>query len=65
MKKILLLLYFMQSSLMSITQTMDWVSLPQTLNGRVTKLCVYNNELIVGGFYTQAGQTQTNKIAAN
>lgn len=49
---------------LSCGQTMDWVSLPQEVNGSVNCLTVYKGELISGGFFSMAGTTSANKIAA-
>lgn len=45
-------------------QESDWVSLPQGVNGSVNCLLVYNNELIAGGHFTEAGEVDANKIAS-
>jgi len=45
-------------------QESDWVSLPQEVNSIVSCLVVYNDELIAGGHFTQAGDVEVNKIAA-
>jgi hypothetical protein len=63
MKKIFFLLILMNSDL-SFSQTMDWVSLPQEVNSTILTMCEYDGKLIAGGWFTEAGGTPVNGIAA-
>ncbi len=45
-------------------QEADWVSLPQEVNSSVNCLLVYDDQLIAGGHFYEAGEIQANRIAA-
>lgn len=42
----------------------EWQPLTKTVNDAVLSFCVVNNDLVVGGGFTQAGDTAANYIAA-
>ncbi|NOS85164.1 MAG: T9SS type A sorting domain-containing protein [Ignavibacteria bacterium] len=58
---IFILLLFLLRPVTSYSQ--NWSSLGSGTNGQVLALCVYNNELIVGGSFTTAGGVNANYIA--
>jgi hypothetical protein len=60
----LILYTLLTCSMNTFSQTMDWVSLPQEVNDFVFTMCEYDGKLIAGGWFTQAGSTPVNRIAA-
>lgn len=46
------------------SQTLDWVSIPQTVNKPVQCLTVYQNQLIAAGAFSLAGTTPVKRIAS-
>jgi hypothetical protein len=62
MNKVFIFLFFIVTQL-SFSQ-MNWINLPQTTNGEVMHLNIYNNKLIATGKFTQAGNVKANNIAA-
>jgi hypothetical protein len=62
--KNLVFLLILLSSTSSFSQTMDWVSLPQEVNGTIFTMCEYDGKLITGGWFTEAGGSSANRIAA-
>lgn len=64
MKKVLSLLVFGMLKQVAFGQSMDWVSLPQEPDGKVTAMIIYQNKLVVGGMFKYVGGIEANGIAA-
>lgn len=45
-------------------QARKWTPMPQEVNNIVWDFAIYKGQLIVGGYFTKAGQVSVNKIAA-
>lgn len=64
MKKLIVLLFLIYNCFIYSQTVMGWCNIPSSTNGNVLTLNNYNNKLIAGGTFNQAGTVQVNNIAS-